>query len=97
MKVLKRDQDIFLARPLSKFAKVEKVISESQVEVSYYKDSTFTDRETTIVSADIIRIINDITPVDTEKKVTKKKKVVKTKKTDFNSDELDELLEDLVW
>ena len=96
-KVLARGKEVFLGRPISKFAKVEKVISESMVEVSYYTDDAYTERETVMVSMDLVRTLDNVGYKEEKNSTVKKKRVTYNGKGKqaFNKTEVTNVFNDL--
>lgn len=98
MKVLSRGEMVFLGRPVSKFARVEKVISESLITVSYYVDDSYTKREEMDVASNLVRSLNDVGyKEETTKQKTKKKRVTYNGpgKQAFNKTEVNNVFNDL--
>lgn len=96
-KLLTRGQYVFISRPHSRFAKVEKIISDSRVLVSYYTNEQYTEREEIEVSFESIRGLDNVGYKEEEEAVPKKKRVMYAKKgkPTFNKKDVNDVLNDL--
>jgi hypothetical protein len=96
-KLLTRGQYVFITKPQSKFAKVEKVVSDSRVLVSYYTNEQYTEREEIEVSINSIRTLDNVGYKEETEDVPKKKRVIyaRKQKSEFNKKDVDDVLNDL--